>query len=115
MDHGLERTGRTSMNRPVREGTGRIPGRWRGRLWGAATMVAGLTVALAASPAHADEPPDPPPPPSFSVAFQGSNGHLWTLDPAGTPHDRGLGMAAHTSPSVVITCGGCRSTIAFQA
>jgi hypothetical protein len=116
MDHCLERTGRTSMNRPVREVTGRIPGWWRGRLWGAAAMVAGLTVALAASPAHADEPPDPPPPPSFSVAFQGSNGHLWTLDPAGTPHDRGLGMAAHTSPSVVITCGGgCRNTIAFQA
>src|SRR5690349_9478363 len=93
------------MNRPL-----------RGKLWGAAAVVAGLTVTLAASPARADEPTDPPPPPTFSVAFQGSNGDLWTLDTAGTPHDRNLGMAARTSPSVVNSCGGgCRTTIAFQA
>ncbi|MCU7727566.1 hypothetical protein ODJ79_27935 [Actinoplanes sp. KI2] len=90
-------------------------GRWQARLLGA-VVLAGLTVASAASPAGADEPPDPAPPPSFSVAFQGSNGDLWTLDTAGTPHDRGLGMAARTSPSVVNSCaGGCRNTIAFQA
>ena len=86
------------------------------RVLGAAMATAGLTMAMAASPARADDPPDPPPPPTFSVAFQGSNGHLWTLDTAGTPHDRGLGMAARTSPSAVNSCGGgCRTTIAFQA
>ena len=84
--------------------------------WVATAVTAGMAVAMAAGPAKADDPPDPPPPPSFSVAFQGSNGHLWTLDTAGTPHDRGLGMAARTSPSAVNSCGGgCRTTIAFQA
>src|SRR4051794_41720581 len=102
-------------NTPGGRTAGDTPRR-RGRLLGAVAAMAGLAVALPAGPANADDPTDPPPPPSFSVAFQGSNGHLWTLDTAGTPHDRGLGMAAHTSPSAIDSCGGgCRTTIAFQA
>jgi hypothetical protein len=73
--------------------------------------VAGLIGAvLAAGPAAADSP-------GFAVAFQGSNGHLWTLDWAGTPHDTGLGMAPNTNPAGKVICiaGRCSIHVAFQA
>jgi hypothetical protein len=74
--------------------------------------VAGLVVAaLAAGPAAAANST------GFWVAFQGSNGNLWTLDWAGTSHDTGLGMAPNTNPSGKVVCvaGRCSVHVAFQA
>jgi len=74
--------------------------------------VAGLIVAaLAAGPAAAADST------GFAVAFQGGNGHLWTLDWAGTPHDSGLGMAPNTNPAGKVICvaGRCSVHVAFQA
>lgn len=77
----------------------------------AAAAVTGLTAAvLTAAPAAAADF-------GFSVAFQGSNGDLWTVDQGGTPHDTGLGMAPHTNPAAMETCvaGICPIYVAFQA
>jgi hypothetical protein len=90
-----------------------VPGRDYRRWWRmlAATATAGLAAAvLAAGPAGADTDF------GFVVAFQGSNGHLWMMDQAGTPHDTMIGMAPRTSPSVVEACvaGSCPIEVAFQ-
>lgn len=50
----------------------------------------------------------------YEGAYQGTNGDLWVVDPAGTATDLGLGMAAGTSPSITTT-GGTSFTVAFQA
>jgi hypothetical protein len=77
----------------------------------AAAVAAGFAIAaLSARPAAAADF-------GFSVAFQGSNGHLWTVDRSGAPHDTGLGMAPGTNPAAVEACvaGRCPIEIAFQA
>src|SRR5690348_8067023 len=84
--------------------------KWR---WGllAAAVAAGLAVAaLSARPAAAADF-------GFSIAFQGGNGHLWTVDRTGTPHDTGYGMAPGTNPAGIEACvaGRCPIEIAFQA
>ena len=53
----------------------------------------------------------------YEVAYQGTNGDLWTVaaDAAGgvsAPADSGLGMAAHTSPSIAMVASGYE--IAFE-
>jgi hypothetical protein len=50
----------------------------------------------------------------YEAAYQGTDGHLWVVDPAGTATDTGLGMMAGTSPSITAT-GGTTFTVAFQA
>jgi hypothetical protein len=77
-------------------------------------MAMGLTAAtLAVSPAATADSADF----GFSVAFQGSNGDLWTVDRTGAPHDTSLGMAPQTNPSMMEACvaGACPIQIAFQA
>jgi hypothetical protein len=53
--------------------------------------------ALAAGPAAAADST------GFWVAFQGSTGALWTVDPAGVPTNTTLPMLAGTSPSLTFT------------
>lgn len=50
----------------------------------------------------------------YEAAYQGTDGHLWVVDPAGTATDTELGMMAGTSPSITAT-GGTAFTVAFQA
>src|SRR5262249_46806397 len=78
----------------------------------AAAGVTGLALAALAVPAAAAATDF-----GFSVALQGSNGDLWTVDQTGTPHDTGLGMAPNTNPSGMKTCvaGFCPIQIACQA
>src|SRR4051794_19077964 len=76
----------------------------------AAAVAAGLAMAaLSARPAAAADF-------GFSIAFQGINGHLWTVDRSGAPHDTGLGWGAGANPGAVEAwvAGPCAIGIASQ-
>ena len=51
---------------------------------------------------------------SYAVAFQANTGNLWTLDPDLGAVDRGLGMMAGTTPSIVLLRKNLYA-VAFQA
>src|SRR5262245_55259637 len=74
--------------------------RWR--LLAVAVVTGLAVVSVPAGPASADEDPGQGGGDTlFAVAYQGSNGDLWTVDQNGTPRDTGLGMADHTSPAAL--------------
>jgi hypothetical protein len=63
----------------------------------------GISPAMAAMPGG-----------TFEVAFQASNGHMWTYSPVHGVHPLGLGMMAGTSPAIAAQAGGSY-VVAFQA